>query len=111
MFIGYLSSFFIALLLSFFYLGYAATGVLGQIGDEIKEEIQKKQSEDTLIPSENATDIFTIISSVYVADILDTDTQTGCNRFPVDTPFLDDDIPVAGICPSICFLRPPPIFS
>ncbi|MDR2285878.1 MAG: hypothetical protein LBE04_00140 [Prevotellaceae bacterium] len=105
MFVGYLPSFFIALLLSFFYLGYAAFGIFEQIRKEIKKEIETEITEkmsDT-VTAENSF-IFD-----YVTDISEPYRQTVFSlEFAVDVPIAGNDILPLKICLSEYFLRPPP---
>jgi hypothetical protein len=105
MFIGYLPSFFIALLLSFFYLGYVASGVFEQIRKEIKKEIGTEITEkmsDT-VSGENSL-VFD-----YVADISEPYRQTVFSlEFAVDIPIAANDILPLKICLLEYFLRPPP---
>ncbi|MDR1593275.1 MAG: hypothetical protein LBS43_02165 [Prevotellaceae bacterium] len=105
MFIGYLSSFFIALLLSFFYLGYAASGAFERIKKDIKKEIETGITEKipNTVPAENSF-VFD-----YVADISEPNRQPAFSSgFAVDIPVIDDGIPLRKICLSEYFLRPPP---
>jgi hypothetical protein len=103
-FIGYLSSFFIALLLSLFYLSYAASGVFKRIKNEIKNDITTeiiKESHDA-VTSEN-----TLIFDCF-ADIPAPAQCPGFSEFAVDIPIVYDDIPIQKIYLSEYFLRPPP---
>jgi hypothetical protein len=105
MFIGYLSSFFIALLLSLFYLGYAASDVFTQIKKEIAKEIETEVREK--IPDTVSPDKFFIFD--YVADISEPGRQSVFSSgFAVYIPVIDEGIPLRKICLSEYFLRPPP---
>lgn len=103
MFIGYLSSFFIALLLSIFYLSYAASGILGQIRKEIIEEIKAEVIEEYSTVSVENSFVFD-----YYAEISKPNQYAGFSEFAVDIPIIDDDIPIQKICLTEYFLRPPP---
>jgi hypothetical protein len=107
-FIGYLSSFFIALLLSFFYLGYAVTGVVEQISREMKKDLQSELSgAEVSAKSENAIPTFIFDCA---ADVPQTILQVGYSvRFVIGGLFVDDDIPIKKACLSDYFLRPPPV--
>jgi hypothetical protein len=103
-FIGYLSSFFIALLLSLFYLSYAASGIFEQIKKEIKDEIKKEIIEESYKVS---VDDFFVFD--YCADISAPIKHFVFSEFAVDISVVDnDDIAVQKICLSEYFLRPPP---
>ncbi|MDR0725376.1 MAG: hypothetical protein LBF59_05130 [Prevotellaceae bacterium] len=104
MFIGYLSSFFIALLLSLFYLSYAASGIFEQIKKEIKNEIKSE------IIGESHEDASGVNSFVfdYYADISVPVKHSVFREFAVDISVVDNDIPIRKICLSEYFLRPPP---
>lgn len=104
MFIGYLSSFFIALLLSFFYLSYAASGIFEQIKKEIKNEIKSEIIEESYNPvSDDNSFVFD-----YYADISTPIRHSVSIELAVDISIVYNDIPIRKICLSEYFLRPPP---
>jgi hypothetical protein len=109
MFIGYLSSFFIALLLSFFYLSYAAIGVFEQIKKDVNNEIRTELS-DTEISSKNTMDIPAFAIDYVVANIPENQ-QFKYSGYTIDISFVDDDIPIRKAWLSDYYLRPPPKIS
>ncbi|MDR2027061.1 MAG: hypothetical protein LBQ01_05800 [Prevotellaceae bacterium] len=104
MFIGYFSSFFIALLLSLFYLGYAASGLVAQIRKEVTVK-PEKPSCTVLIQDSKEIPHFVFD---YIADVPKPDRQVRFAELIIDIPVADDSIPVQKICLSEYFLRPPP---
>jgi hypothetical protein len=104
MFVGYLSSFFIALLLSFFYLGYAASGVFEQIKKEIKKEAGTELTET--ISNTDCSENYSIFD--YVTNIPESNRQVVNLGFVIDIPLICDRIPIRKVCLSDHFLRPPP---
>jgi hypothetical protein len=104
MFIGYLSSFFIALLLSFFYLSYAAFGVFEQINEARKKEINTEIIEGSsgVVSTDN------VFVFDYLSDFSEQCHQIIIGGFTVDIPLINDDIPLQNICLSEYFQRPPP---
>jgi hypothetical protein len=103
-FIGYISSFFIALLLSLFYLSYAASGIFEQIKKEIKDDVRAEiieESYDTV----SAEQSFTFD---YSTDIPAPNQPAVFAGLTVDIPVVDNDIPIRKIFLSEYFLRPPP---
>jgi hypothetical protein len=107
-FIGYLSSFFIALLLSFFYLSYAAVGIFEHLKKGVNNEIRTELSA-TVVSSKNTTNISVfVIDYVIVADIPPTNQQIKYSGYTIDIPFVDDDIVLRKAWLSDYYLRPPP---
>jgi hypothetical protein len=103
-FIGYLSSFFIALLLSFFYLGYAASGVLEQIKKELNKEVETEITEEPHVAvSAGNSFIFD-----YFTEISEPHQHAVFSEYAVDISIVDNDIQTQKICLSQYFLRPPP---
>jgi hypothetical protein len=105
MFIGYLSSFFIALLLSLFYLSYAASGIFERIRKEIKNDNITTEIIEESHDNPAAENSFTFD---YFADIPALSQCFGFSGFAVDIPLVYDDIPPQKIHLSEYFLRPPP---
>jgi hypothetical protein len=103
-FIGYLSSFVIALLLSLFYLSYAASGIFEQIKKEIKTENTSETIEESYYAASNAN--FFVFD--YYADISTPIKHSIFREFAVDISVVYSGIPVRKICLSEYFLRPPP---
>jgi hypothetical protein len=103
-FIGYLSSFFIALLLSFFYLGYAASGVLEHVKKELNKETKAEITEEPhrTVSTENS---FTFD---YFAEIPEPYQHAVFSEYAPDIPVVDNDVQAQKICLSQYFLRPPP---
>jgi hypothetical protein len=103
-FISYLSSFFVAALLSFFYLGYVASDLFVQIRDEIRKEAKTEITET--LPSTVSTGNSFVYD--YVTDIPEPNPQVGVSELTVDIPVIDDGIPLRKNYLSDYFLRPPP---
>lgn len=103
MFISYISSFIIALLLSFFYLSYVASGIFDQIRKEIKKEASAEITEEHSTVSMDKSFVFD-----YITDIPEPSRQTVFWEFATDIPPADDDIPIRKKYLSDYFLRPPP---
>jgi cbb3-type cytochrome oxidase subunit 3 len=103
-FISYLSSFFVAALLSIFYIGYVASGLFVQIREEINKEATTEITEK--LPSTVSTSIFFIYD--YITDIPESNPQNGFSELTVDIPVTDDGIPSRRDYSSDYFLRPPP---
>jgi hypothetical protein len=103
-FIGYFSSFFIALLLGFFYLGYAASGFF----EQVKKEITEKSEELSCVSAQSSEDISHFVFD-YIVDISEPNLQSGFSEYVIDIPVVvTDNIPFQKICLSEYFLRPPP---
>jgi hypothetical protein len=105
-FIGYSSSFFVALLLGFFYLSYAATGVLAHIRKDVKNEIHQESS-DVKIASGNTKEI-PVFTIDYVADTTPINQPLRYPEYIAGITFADESIPVKKNFLSDYFLRPPP---
>jgi hypothetical protein len=105
-FISYLPSFFVALLLSFFYLSYVVSDVFVHIRDEIKKEAKTEITET--LPSFVSTDNSLVFD--YITDIPEPNPQIGFSEFTVDIPVIDDGVPLHKNHLSDHFLRPPPKF-
>ncbi|MDR1583332.1 MAG: hypothetical protein LBS55_08775 [Prevotellaceae bacterium] len=105
MFIGYLSSFFIAVLLSVFCLSYAAFDTFKQINKEVKNdsntEIREKSSDIVVIDN-----VFVV--DYYLSDVPEKNRQIILSGCDIGIPIMDDDIPIQKNCLSEYFLRPPP---
>jgi hypothetical protein len=105
-FIGYISSFFIALLLSFFYLSYAASGIFEQIKKEFKDDVRAEiieESYDTVSAEQSfAFDYY------YYTDIPAPNHPAFFAGLTAEIPAIDNDIPIRKIFLSEYFLRPPP---
>jgi hypothetical protein len=101
-FISYLSSFFVALLLSFFYLSYVASGLYVQIREEIKKEAKTEITKPSTISANN----FFVYN--YIADIPEPNPQVGISESTVDVPVIDDGVSLRRDYLSDYFLRPPP---
>jgi hypothetical protein len=108
MFIGYISSFFIALLLSFFYINYAASGVFEQIGKELKSETGEKSEEITQPDSGQSSNESRDFIFNHFIELAESNQQTGVRESEVDIPTDTVDVPVNKICLSEYYLRPPP---
>jgi hypothetical protein len=105
-FIGYLSSFFIAILLSLCYLSYAAGDILEYLKKEIKKETKEEVS--FVEAGKNTPDIFTFVLE-YPEDISYANKQFQFSK-PAAEIFVIADIPISKPCLSGYFLRPPPKF-
>jgi hypothetical protein len=103
-FISYISSFVVALLLSFFYLSYVASGIFDQIRKEIKKEANAEITEERY----SAVSIDKSFVFDYVADIPRPNRQTVFSGFAIDIPIIDNSIPLRKKYLSDYFLRPPP---
>jgi hypothetical protein len=108
MFIGYLSSFFIALALSCFYISYAASGVYEQIRKEIEKDTNEKSEtlphSVSIHQSNNSFDF----AFTYFTDLNESHQQTAFREFETDISVAVVDIPINKICLSEYYLRPPP---
>jgi hypothetical protein len=103
-FIGYLSSFFIAVLLSLIYLSYAISGIFVHIKKEIRNDVKVEIIEESYgaVPFDN-TFVFD-----YIADIPVPNQRVCVSELAVNIPVFDSDIPIRKIHLSEYFLRPPP---
>jgi hypothetical protein len=104
-FIGYCYSFFVALLLSLFYLGYAASGLFEQIR---KEVTGKPEALSYTVSAPSSQEIFHFVFH-YVVDIPEQSRQSIFSEFVIALPVvIIDRILCRKICLSEYFLRPPP---
>jgi hypothetical protein len=107
-FIGYFSSFFIALLLSLFYLGCAGSGIFDRVR---KEEIIEKPDEASccsIVTVRNAEAI-SHFTFDCVADVPGRNCLRVFSRPIIDAVFVDHHISILEVCLSEYFPRPPPI--
>jgi hypothetical protein len=102
-FIGYLSSFFIALLLSIFYINYAASGIFEQIKKELKNETKTEITEESCEISVAHSFVFDYYTNISVPI-----RHSVFREFAVDISIVYSDVPIRKIYLSEYFLRPPP---
>ena len=102
MFFGYISTFIVAALLSFLYLGYAASGAIEQIKKEIK-------SENTIVDTGSPSH-FVYIQDLYIAEVCHTDLPPVFTK-PSVSLFIcrNEKIPIRQTFTSDLFQRPPPL--
>jgi hypothetical protein len=92
------------LLLSLFYLSYAASGVFEQIKKEINDENRAEIIEE----SGNTVSVVNSFVFDYYIDIPVSNHPDVFAELPVDIPVINNDIPIRKIFLSEYFLRPPP---
>lgn len=107
MFFGYISTFFVAILLSLFYISYAASNVF----DRIKKEIKKEYVVVEEITNENNN---TFNLSISLVDNFADTPKTDFVRPPIEdsgNPIIKikDSATIKKIYYSDIFQRPPPI--